>query len=116
MISQAVLQQILDFRRDRDWEQFHNLRTLATSIVLEAAELAEITQWARDGELADVVADKREKIEEEVADIAILLSYLIQDLKIDLDKAVRQKVEHNARKYPVAQSKGSAKKYDELNQ
>lgn len=116
MISEALLQQILEFRRQRDWEQFHNLRTLATSIMLEAAELAEITQWTRDDEISEVVNDKQEKIEEEIADIAILLSYLIHDMKIDLDRAVEKKLELNGRKYPVARSKGSAKKYDELDQ
>jgi NTP pyrophosphatase (non-canonical NTP hydrolase) len=116
MISQSLLQQVLEFRRERDWEQFHNLRTLATSIMLEAAELAEITQWTRDDEIADVSDRKKGKVEEEVADIAILLSYLIHDVGIDLDAVVKKKLELNARKYPVARSKGSAKKYDELDQ
>lgn len=114
MISDTLLQEILEFRKERDWEQFHTFRTLTTSIVLEAAELSEITQWARDHEIADVVEKKKERIEEEVADIAILLSYLIHDMRIDLNKVVRRKLELNARKYPVSQSKGSAKKYDEL--
>lgn len=116
MISETVLRQILEFRRQRDWEQFHNLRTLATSIVLEAAELAEITQWARDDEITEVADKKKHKVEEEVADIAILLSYLIHDMGIDLDAVVKKKLELNDRKYPVARSKGSAKKYDELDQ
>lgn len=114
MIDKTLLQDLLEFRRERDWEQFHNLRTLSTSIVLEAAELAEVTQWTADGEIPAVAARKRERIEQEVADIAILLSYLVHDLEIDLDKAVKEKLLVNAGKYPVAQSKGTAKKYDEL--
>src|SRR3546814_12486215 len=84
-----------DLRRERDWEQFHNLRTLSTSIVLEAAELAEITQWAKDYELAEIEKEKRRRIEEEVADIAILLSYLLNDAGIDLEQAVATKLELN---------------------
>lgn len=114
MLSEALLDRILEFRREREWEQFHNLRTLSTSIVLEAAELAEHTQWSRDSELKDVLRDKRQKIEEEVADIAILLSYLVHDLGLDLEDVVSRKLELNARKYPVNQVKGSAKKYDEI--
>lgn len=114
MINDALLQEILAFRKERDWEQFHNLRTLSTSIVLEAAELAEITQWTRDAEVSAIVEEKRERIEEEIADIAILLSYLVHDLGIDLEEIVRKKVALNARKYPVAQAKGNARKYDEL--
>lgn len=114
MLSEALLDRILEFRREREWEQFHNLRTLSTSIVLEAAELAEHTQWSRDLELEDVLRDKRQKIEEEIADIAILLSYLVHDLGLDLEDVVSRKLELNARKYPVKQVKGSAKKYDEI--
>ena len=116
MINESLLQEILNFRRERDWEQFHNLRTLATSIVLEAAELAEITQWTRDDEIEGVLAKNKLKIEEEVADIAILMSYLIHDSDIDLDLVVRRKLEINAKKYPIAYAKGNAKKYDELEQ
>jgi len=115
MISKDLLDQLLNFRRERDWEQFHNLRTLSTSIVLESAELAEITQWVRDSDLEAVTDEKRGRIEEEVADIAILLTYLIHDEQIDLEAAVRRKIELNGTKYPVHRSKGSARKYDELD-
>lgn len=115
MISQELTDELLSFRRERDWEQFHNLRTLSTSIVLEAAELAEITQWIPDSEINATSAEKRGRIEEEVADIAILLSYLIHDQEIDLEAAVRRKLQSNGTKYPVHRSKGSAKKYDELD-
>jgi NTP pyrophosphatase (non-canonical NTP hydrolase) len=60
------------------------------------------------------VAARRPMIEQEVADIVILLSYLVNDLDIDVEKAVEEKLVSNARKYPVDRAKGSAKKYDEL--
>lgn len=114
MLSEALLEKLLAFRHEREWEQFHNLRTLSTSIVLEAAELAEITQWANDAELQRVVDEKREQIEQEVADIAILLSYLVHDTDIDLERAVEKKLTLNEGKYPVERARGSARKYDEL--
>lgn len=114
MVSDKLLQRLLDFRTERDWEQFHNLRTLSTSIVLEAAELAEHTQWTRDSEIAEVVQARRSLIEQEVADLVILLSYLVHDLEIDVEKVVAQKLESNASRYPVDKAKGSARKYDEL--
>lgn len=114
MLSQDLVRQILQFRDERDWKQFHNLRTLSTSIVLEAAELAEHTQWVRDAELDEVARVRRPKIEQEVADIAILMTYLVTDLGIDLEQAVAEKLASNAQRYPVERAKGSAKKYDEL--
>jgi NTP pyrophosphatase (non-canonical NTP hydrolase) len=115
MVSRALMEKLLAFRAERDWEQFHNLRTLSTSIALEAAELAEFTQWARDGEIAEIAREKRAGIVHEIADIVILLSYLAHDLDIDLDQAVAAKLEVNARRYPVSKAKGSAKKYDQLD-
>ncbi len=114
MLSQRLLDKILAFRAERDWAQFHNLRTLSTSIALEAAELLEQTQWVRDSDLHEVVKDRRPRIEQEISDIVILMSYLINDLGIDIEKAVEHKLVANAEKYPVDRSKGSAKKYDEL--
>ena len=114
MLNETLRREILKFRDDRDWRQFHNLRTLSTSIVLEAAELAEHSQWARDNELDAVVRDRRPQIEHEVADIVILLTYLAEDLGIDVERAVREKLEFNAKRYPVERAKGSARKYDQL--
>lgn len=112
MISEVLIAKLLKFRAERDWEQFHNLRTLATSIVLEAAELAEITQWTADTDLAKTVDSRRDDIEAEVADIVILLTYLLHDLGIDLDASVARKLEQNAAKYPVGKARGRSTKYD----
>jgi NTP pyrophosphatase (non-canonical NTP hydrolase) len=104
---------VLEFRAARDWEQFHTVRTLAAALTVEAAELLEIVQWTRDAELAARVAERRAAIEAELADVAILLSYLVHDLGVDLDAAVRAKLVQNAAKYPVERARGSSRKYDE---
>lgn len=115
MITRPLLEKLLAFRAERDWEQFHNLRTLSTSIALEAAELAEFTQWAKDVEIAKIASERRDEIRHEIADIAILLSYLAHDLGIDIDKAVAEKLELNAQRYPVEKAKGTGSKYDRLD-
>ena len=115
MIPSSLMDKLLEFRAERDWEQFHNLRTLSTSIALEAAELAEFTQWAKDDEIAGIVEERRVEISHEVADIAILLSYLAHDLCIDIEAAVNAKLELNAERYPVGKAKGTARKYDRLD-
>jgi NTP pyrophosphatase (non-canonical NTP hydrolase) len=114
MLSNELKQALLDFRAEREWEQFHSLRTLSTSILVEAAELAELTQWARDFELDQIAKQRRPQIEHEIADIVILVTYLVHDLGIDIEKAVAEKVAFNAERYPVDKAKGSAKKYDQL--
>ena len=39
MINADLLKQLIAFRRERDWEQFHNPKDIAISLSIEAAEL-----------------------------------------------------------------------------
>ena len=105
---------IITFRNQRDWKQFHTPRTLATSLVLEAAELLEIFQWIRDTEVEEHAIQQWEPIREELADIAIYLIMMAHDLDIDLAAAVEHKMELNAKKYPLEKAKGNARKYTEF--
>jgi len=43
-----VQQQLRDFAKERDWEQFHTPKNLATALAVEAAELLENFQWLTD--------------------------------------------------------------------
>lgn len=114
MISAELRERLLKFRRDRDWEQFHSARTLAIALSVEAGELLEHFQWIPEQDVDRVVTDRREELAEEIADLAILLTYFVQDLSLDLESAVRNKLLLNEQKYPVEKSKGSPKKYSRL--
>jgi NTP pyrophosphatase (non-canonical NTP hydrolase) len=114
IIATDILDQLLAFRKERNWEQFHTPKNLSAALSIEAAELLECFQWAKDGELSELVVRERTAIEEEVADIAILLYYLCHDLNIKLDVVIRSKIEKNKQKYPVSLARGTAKKYDRL--
>lgn len=113
-IEPELMTQLLAFRNERDWEQFHTPKNLSAALCIEAAELLEQFQWAKDTELDELVEREREAIEHEIADIAIFLSYLCHDLKISLSDVVRRKLELNRSKYPVAKARGTATKYDRL--
>ncbi|MDH5357299.1 MAG: nucleotide pyrophosphohydrolase [Gammaproteobacteria bacterium] len=114
MIKSELLQKIIEFRRERDWEQFHSPKDLAISISIEASELLEWFQWRTDDEITKQLAsDKRELLEDEIADVAVYLSYLSHDLGIDINEAVAAKIEKNAAKYPIDKVKGRADKYNE---
>lgn len=116
MISGDLLKQLIDFRRERDWEQFHHPKDVAISLAIEAAELLEWFQWRNPQEIQQMLGtDKREALEDEIADVAVYLSYLCHDLDIDLSQAVQRKMEKNAAKYPVEKAKGRADKYNEYS-
>lgn len=114
MLSPQTLKIILSFREDRDWAQFHSTRNLSAALSVEASELLEHFIWASDDQVKTITVEHAKAITNEIADIAIILSYLAHDLDIDLDAAVREKAEANASKYPVEKSRGSNKKYTEI--
>jgi len=112
MIKPSLLAKLINFRQQRDWEQFHSPKALAMSISIEAAELLEWFQWQTDEQVTQrLQTDKKQALEEEIADVAIYLSYLCHDLDLDLDKLVEAKIEKNGLKYPVDKVKGRADKY-----
>jgi len=114
MLNDRVLAAVLEFRRKRNWEQFHKPKELAAAITVEASELLEIFQWKSHDEVARLLeSPARGRVEDEIADVVILLSYLCHDLSLDVNAAVLAKLKKNEAKYPVEKSYGNARKYDE---
>ena len=105
--------QIVAFRDERDWRQFHNPKDQALSLVLEAAELLELTQW-RNGEALEQHLDaNREALSDELADVLGWVLLIASDRGIDLADAFARKLAKNHAKYPRDEVRGSAKKYTE---
>jgi len=113
MSLEKITGKIRRFRDERDWAQFHNPKDMAMALSIEASELMEHFLWKTPEEVAARVEEKREEIEEEVADVAIYLVELADILGIDLFQAMERKMEKNAAKYPADRVKGSSKKYNE---
>lgn len=103
-----IIEKIRAFRDARDWEQFHNSKDLSVALSIEASELLELFLW-KDNEGA-----KREKIEEELADILMYAFLLADKHKLDIIEILEKKLNKNEEKYPVEKAKGNAKKYNEL--
>ena len=108
---QAVLR---TFASEREWEQFHSPKNLATALSVEAAELLEHFQWLTEEQSRSMPDDKRDAVAEEVADVLLYLLQLADKLGIDPLDAARKKLQLNALKYPVERAKGTSKKYSEL--
>ncbi len=106
-----VIRQLIKFRDERDWEQFHDSKNLALAISIEAAELNELFLWKKDINSEDVNLDK---LKEELADILSFSFLLAEKHNLDIFEIILEKIKRNAEKYPVDKAKGTAKKYDEL--
>lgn len=103
-----IIDVLIKFRNERDWEQFHNPKDLAVAVNVEAGELLELYLW-KNPEDANV-----ERVKEELADIFAFSFLLAEKYGFDIKEIVMEKIIKNAIKYPVSKSKGTAKKYNEL--
>lgn len=106
--------QMAQFVKEREWNQFHTAKNLSMYIAVEAAELMEKFLWTNQEESAKLCETNREEIEEEVADVLAVLMAFANACDIDISKAFIDKMEKNAKKYPVELSKGSFTKYTKL--
>lgn len=110
-MTQETINQVLKFRDDRNWKQFHNPKDLALSITLEAAELLEVFQWSGTDTVCE---EKKDKIREELADVLCYCILMADRCGLDMDEIVQEKMKRNGEKYPVEKAFGSKDKYTEL--
>ena len=115
MQLEEIAVKIRQFRDERDWAQFNNPKDMAIAISIEASELLEHFLWKTPEEVESRVTERRDDVESEIADIAIYLTELADNLGIDLLAAMERKIAINAKKYPINQVKGSSKKYSEYS-
>ena len=107
IMNQKTIDRIRKFTSDRDWEQFHTPANLAKSISIEAGELLECFQWN------DTDYDK-EHVKEELADVLVYCQNMLDELGLDADEIINEKMDKNEAKYPVEKAKGFATKYNKL--
>ncbi|MFC1687916.1 MazG-like family protein [Patescibacteria group bacterium] len=110
---QKITNQIISFREERDWSQFHTPKEIAISIAIEAAELMEKFQWSRGAEM-EYIEKRKNEIGEELADVMIYLLMLAYSLNIDMERAIKNKIKKNCIKYPIEKIKGKDIKHTEL--
>ena len=109
----SELLQILEkFRDERDWAQFHDSKNLALALSIEVAELIELFLW-KEGEEAEQV--DKQRLREELADVFAYAIMLAGRHGLDVSEIVKEKIEQNAKKYPVDQAKGSSSKYKDFD-
>ncbi|MFA4916991.1 MAG: nucleotide pyrophosphohydrolase [Syntrophales bacterium] len=104
--------EIIDFRDKRNWKQFHKVKDLLLGLNIEISELSELFLWKNANEINSTA---KHRVEEEIADVFILLTYICNHFGIELEHAVKKKIEMNNKKYPIEKSFNSNKKYNEFD-
>ena len=101
------------FVDERDWDQFHTPKNLASALSVEAAELREHFQWLQSGRAEELGSEKLKEVRHEMADVLVYLVRLADKLEVDLFAAVQEKMVLNRAKYPAELVRGDARKYNE---
>jgi dCTP diphosphatase len=114
MNIKQIVEKLITFRKERDWEQFHNPKNVAISLSIEANELLEHFQWITLEQASDLSPAKKEQVQDELADVAAYLLYLAHDLDINILEAIEKKLKKNAKKYPIEKARGNSLKYNKL--
>lgn len=102
------------FAADRDWQQFHSPKNLASALVVESGELLEHFQWLTEEQSRTLSPERRSAVASEIADVLLYLVQLSNALGINPVRAANDKLRINAVRYPADAARGNSKKYDEL--
>ncbi len=111
---ERMTENIVAFRRERNWESHHTPRDLAMALSIEAAELLEHFLWRKGDDLEKYIEDHKEGIRDELGDIMFCLLLLSRDLGVDVVRAFDAKLEKTKKKYPIEKVQGRIVKHTEL--
>jgi len=103
---QELTKKVIEFTKERDWDQFHSPENLAKSISIEAGELLECFQWNNEFNL--------DEVKDELADVINYCILMADKLGVNAKQIVLDKMEKTNKKYPVEKSKGVSTKYNKL--
>ena len=109
-----LIEEVVKFRNEREWQHFHKPKDMAISLALEAAEVLEHFQWKTEEEVEQYLKTHKEHIADELSDVLWWVLLMSHDLEIDIYRAFLRKKKKNEEKYPIEKSRGTHKKYTEL--
>lgn len=101
-----LIEEIEQFNKERDWDQFHSPENLAKSIAIESGELLECFQWNNNY--------NKDEVCEELADVFTYCIMMADKLNVNPEEIILKKLEKTRRKYPVNKAKGVSTKYNKL--
>jgi len=107
---------LVQFARERDWEQFHSPKNLAMALAGECGELIAHFQWLTEAESRTLSPSKKQEVAHEMADILIYLIRLSERLDLDLLAAAEEKIAINERRYPADKVRGDARRASEYEE
>ena len=110
----ALTAEIRDFARERDWEKFHDPKSLILALVGEVGELAELFQWIPTESTVRHFAEpaRKQRAAEEISDVLTYLLRLADVLNIDAGAAASDKLAKSRVRFPISRVEGQAPSRD----
>jgi NTP pyrophosphatase (non-canonical NTP hydrolase) len=92
-----------EFVDERDWNDFHDPKSVLLALVGEVGELAELLQWLPADAVRELAKQERlkQRLGEELSDVLLYLVLLADVLDVDLPAAARAKLADARVRYPV---------------
>lgn len=102
--------EIRDFARERDWEQFHDPKSLVLAVMGEVGELAELFQWTDSERAIEIFADpnRKERAAQEISDVITYVLRLADVLDIDVASAISAKLADSRARFDPSVVRGVA--------
>ena len=106
----GIRDRMRSFTREREWDQFHDPKSLALALVGEIGELTELLQWLPADEAVELAHQQslNARLGEEISDVLIYLVRLADVCGVDLPTAIARKMESSEARYPREQVLGVA--------
>ena len=101
-----MIEDVVEFRDQRNLKQYHNPKDLALGMIIEASELAEHFQYWQGEELYENIDKFKVEIGEELSDVLYWVLLTAHDMDVDLVAAFKRKMKKNAQKYPASERVG----------
>jgi len=111
---ESLKNDVKKFVEDREWQQFHSPKNLSMALASEAAEVMDLFLWCEGEASYGELEKRRQDVEGEIADIAVVLLAFCVRHNIDLSAVIAHKRIEQTRKYPVEKCKGRSLKYNQL--
>jgi dCTP diphosphatase len=108
---ELLLETMVAFYRERDWEQFHSPKNLVMDVAAEAGELVDPFRYLTEEQSYQLDEKTLQEVKDEIGDVFKAILYLSSKLNIDPVQAAFEKLEKMEKKYPAEACRGKALKY-----
>ena len=88
-----IIQELIEFRNNRGWNEYHALISLSRALGIEASEVEKIFLWKKDD--SSLSSTDKENLKLELADVLIYCYYMCEKLQVEPNDIIQEKININ---------------------